>query len=166
MDVHDLDGLYELDSDEDVHEFLGKKPVIDKVQVMENINSFKRQYLDNGTARLAIIDKATGNFIGWSGLKWITESTNSHIHYYDLGYRIIKRYWGLGLATETAIASLHYAFKTLKANEVYAMADCGNVASNRILLKVGLRYIEQFNHYNVPHNWYMIKKEDFILNTF
>ena len=157
----DVDGLFELDSDSQVHRYLGNKPVSQKDQIVETINFIRKQYFDNGIGRWAIIDKKTNNFIGWTGLKFVTETTNNHNNFYDLGYRLIKKYWGQGIATETAFASLEYAFNQLNTNEVYAMSDCENFASNKILKKVGLRYIETFDLDGVNHNWYKIERSDY-----
>ncbi len=157
----DLDGMYELDSDPDVHKYLGNKPVRSKREIIESIDFIRGQYTDNGIGRWAIIYKATNEFIGWTGLKYVTNSTNGHINYYDLGYRLIKRYWGQGIATESALPSLKYAFDKLSANEVFAMAECENIGSNKILRKLGLRFVEVFDYEGIKHNWYKIKKEEF-----
>lgn len=58
------------------------------------IDSIRRQYIENGIGRWAVIDKESNNFVGWSGLKLITAKINNHQNFYDLGYRLIKRYWG------------------------------------------------------------------------
>ncbi|MDW5289626.1 GNAT family N-acetyltransferase [Formosa sp. PL04] len=157
----DIDGMYELDSDPEVHKFLGNNPVTNKDQIIDVIKFIRQQYSDHGIGRWAIINKETNAFIGWTGLKYITELTNNHQNYYDLGYRLIKKYWGQGIATETAFASLEYAFNTLKTNHVYAIADCEHIGSNRILKKVGLTCIETFNYDGDKHNWYKIDKVEF-----
>ena len=157
----DIDGMFELDSDPEVHKYLGKKPLTEKEQVANVINFIRQQYNDNGIGRWAIIDKKTNDFIGWTGLKFVTDLTNNHKNYYDLGYRLIKKYWGQGIATETAIASLNYAFEQLKTKEVYAMADCKNDGSNKILRKVGLNFIEKFYHEGIELNWYKINKNEY-----
>lgn len=157
----DIDGLFELDSDPEVHRYLGNKPVADKNQIIDVINFIRQQYVDNGIGRWAIIDKKTKDFIGWTGLKFVTDLTNKHKNYYDLGYRLKKKYWGQGIATETAFASLDYAFNKLNANEVYAMADCQNDGSNKILKKVGLNFIERFDLDGIEHNWYKIDKSGY-----
>jgi RimJ/RimL family protein N-acetyltransferase len=157
----DVDGFFELDADPDVHKYLGNKPVTDKSQVIEVINFIRQQYIDNGIGRWAIIDKHTNEFIGWTGLKFVTDLTNNHKNYYDLGYRLIKKYWGWGIATETTIASLDYAFEKLNTDEVYAMADCENVGSNRVLKKVGLNFIETFDLGGIRHNWYKIERTEY-----
>ena len=64
--------------------------------------------------------------------------------------------WGQGIATETAIAALDYAFTILNAEEVYAAADCKNIGSNKILQKIGLNLIEAFYYVEIERNWYKI----------
>lgn len=157
----DIDGMFELDADPDVHKYLGNKPVTDKSDIVGAIDFIRQQYSEHGIGRWAIIDKQTNAFIGWTGLKFVTELTNKHKNYYDLGYRLIKKYWGKGIATETAITSLKYAFDQLKANEVYAIANCENDGSNKVLKKVGLHFIETFDHGGIEHNWYKIDKQAF-----
>lgn len=157
----DVDGLFELDADPEVHRYLGNKPVTDKAQILTVIKLIRQQYVDYGIGRWAIIDKQTGRFVGWAGLKFVTELTNNHIYYYDLGYRLLKRYWGQGIATQTAIASLNYAFDNLNTTEVYAMADCENGGSNKILKKAGLNLVETFDLGGIKHNWYKIDKKEF-----
>jgi len=157
----DVDGYFELDADPDVHRYLGSKPVQNKEQIIESIKFIRQQYIDNGIGRWAIIDKKTNAFIGWGGLKLIKVLTNNHINYYDLGYRLIKKYWGQGIATEVAHSSLLYAYDNLHANDVYAMADCKNTASHNVLTKAGLSFIETFDHHGIKCNWYKIDKKDF-----
>lgn len=159
----DIDAMYDLDSDPEVHKYLGNKPVTDKAQIIEVINFVRQQYLDHGIGRWAIIDKKTNDFIGWSGIKFVTDLTNNHKNYYDLGYRLIRRYWGQGIATETAIASLDYAFNILNAEEVYASANIENIGSNKILQKIGLNFIETFYYEDIKCNWYKINKNDYEL---
>jgi ribosomal-protein-alanine N-acetyltransferase len=53
----DLDGMFELDSDPEVHQYLGNKTVSDKNQIAQTINFVRQQYTDRGIGRWAIIDK-------------------------------------------------------------------------------------------------------------
>ncbi len=158
----DLDGMFELDSDPEVHKYLGNKIVTDKNKIVEVINFVRQQYIDYGIGRWAIIDKRTNNFIGWTGLKFVTELTNGHQNYYDLGYRLIRKYWRQGIATETAIVSLDHAFNKLNVDEVYAAASIENEGSNKILKKVGLKFIETFYYDGTKCNWYKIDKNEYI----
>jgi len=157
----DVEGLFLLDSDPEVHRYLGNKPVSNRAQIREVISFIRQQYIDNGIGRWAIIDKKTNDFIGWTGLKFVTDLTNHQQNYYDLGYRISRKYWGQGIATETAIASLDYAFTELNLEELYACANCENIGSNKILQKIGLNFIETFLYDEMPCNWYKITKQGY-----
>jgi [ribosomal protein S5]-alanine N-acetyltransferase len=157
----DLDGMFELDSDPEVHKYLGNKPVTGKDQVIDVIHFIRQQYLDNGIGRWAIVDKKTSDFMGWTGLKFVTDLTNNHKNFYDLGYRLIRKYWGQGFATESAIASLNYAFETMNLDRVYADAHCENEGSNRILRKVGMNFIETFYIEDIKCNRYKIDKNEY-----
>lgn len=155
----DIEGMFELDSDPDIHKYLGTSPITDKDQIITMINFIRQQYIDNGIGRWAIIDKNTNHFLGWAGLKFVTDLTNNHKNYYDLGYRLIKKHWGQGIATEAAIASLNYAFDKLNTDKVYAVANSENNGSNKILSKVGLNFIEKFDLEGIEHNWYEIERK-------
>jgi RimJ/RimL family protein N-acetyltransferase len=152
-------GLFLLDSDPQVHTFLGGNPIKTMGEARLIIQFIRKQYVDNGVGRWAVIEKETGEFVGWAGLKLVTEEINNHINYYDLGYRLLQKHWGKGYATEAASVSLHYAFNQLKAKKVFAMADIRNLASKNVLLKVGLAIVETFNHQGQEYYWFEIDKE-------
>jgi RimJ/RimL family protein N-acetyltransferase len=157
----DVDEMFELHSDPEVHRFLGNKTITSKEQIINIIDFVRQQYIEYGVGRWAIIDKKNNEFIGWTGLEFVTKETNNHKNYYDLGYRLIKRFWGQGIATESAFASLDYAFYKLNAKEVYAIADCENEGSNKILRKVGLKFIETFDLEGIKHNWYKVDRTEY-----
>lgn len=154
----DRNGLFKIDSDPDVNTYLGRKPVENIEQIDDIIQFIRNQYIENGIGRWAMIEKSTTNFIGWTGLKFVKETTNNHCNYYDLGYRLNKKYWGKGLATEAAKASLNYGFNDLNLNEIYAMADSKNSASRNVIEKVGLKHIETFEFNETPYDWFKITK--------
>lgn len=158
----DIDDLFELDSDPEVHRYLGNKPVHDKQKIKELIEFILRQYHENGIGRWATIEKETGEFIGWSGLKLVRENINNHINFYDIGYRFKQRHWGKGYATESAIASLNYAFETLDLNELFAAVHVENAASNRVVSKIGLKQTETFMYDDEPCNWYRISRDQWL----
>ena len=154
----DRNGLFAIDSDPDVNTFLGRNPVEKIEQIDDLITFIRKQYVDNGIGRWAMIEKDTNNFIGWCGLKLVKELTNNYINYYDLGYRLNKNYWGKGFGTEAAKATLDYGFNNMKLKDIYAIADSQNIASKNIIQKVGLKYINTFKLDNTDHDWFEIHK--------
>jgi len=70
-----------------------------------------------------------------------------------------------GIASETAFASLSYAFNTLNLLEDIAMAARDNLTSNRIIQNVGLQLKETFELEGVSHNWYKIENSEYSANS-
>lgn len=97
IEIGDEQGLFEMDSDTEVHRYLGNKPVKTIEEIRQVIHYIQQQYKENGVGRLAVIEKSTGNFIGWTGLKLITDVINKHVNYYDLGYRFIRKFGGVDM---------------------------------------------------------------------
>jgi len=161
IETYDAAGMFQLDSNPEVHEFLGKKPIKTIEETRKMIDSVRNQYLRNGIGRWAIIDKKTADFIGWTGLKY-EEGLRKEFNYYDLGYRLRSEYWGKGIATEAALASLKYGFEKLNLKEIGAAADINHIVSNKILRKIGLKFIETFEYDSALHNWYKIEKAEWI----
>jgi RimJ/RimL family protein N-acetyltransferase len=157
----DASGLFELDSNPEVHRYLGNQPVQSMEEIDRVINLIRQQYAEHGIARWAVIEKESNQFIGWAGLKWITEPIRGRTHYYDLGYRLIPTHWGKGYATEASQALLQYAFDVLNVETVSAMTDIDNLGSNRVLQKIGMTCTGQFLLDGIPHNWYDVQQTDF-----
>ena len=149
-------GIFELDSDAEVHRYLGNKPIESIEQARLSIEFIRQQYITNGIGRWAVVEKNSNNFTGWAGLKLITETINNHSYYYDVGYRFIKRYWGKGYATEAAKACVDYGLNNLNPEQMYGMANCDNKASRKVLEKAGLSYVETFDYNGEETDWFKI----------
>ncbi|MFC0182077.1 Protein N-acetyltransferase, RimJ/RimL family [Pseudarcicella hirudinis] len=157
LQLSDDTGMFELDADPEVHEFLGKTPVLTIEESREVILFIREQYVSNGVGSWAVIEKETNSFVGWAGLKLVKNPVNSHSNFYDLGYRFIRKYWGLGYATEITKAILTYGFEVLQLQEIYAMTEHGNSGSEKVLEKSGFVFQESFELDEVEHLWF--KKE-------
>jgi len=156
----DAYGMFDLDSDIDVHQYLGKNPVKSINQSIADIEFIRKQYVDNGIGRWAVIEKDTNTFIGWAGLKLTTNEVNNHINYYDIGYRFIKKFWGMGYATESAFAAIDYGFEQMGLKEIIGIADIENDGSINVLEKCGLKKVEQFIYNQRMHYWMKIETNE------
>lgn len=160
----DAPGMFAMDSDPAVHTYLGNKPVTSIDTIHEVIKSVRQQYTDNGIGRWAMINKETGEFIGWTGFKLMCTTLNGHTNYYDFGYRMAQKYWGMGLATEGGRAALHYGINQLRFKDIYAITDDGNAASRNVLQKLGFSFQHIFNFdddtfpqfVGTPTTWYKL----------
>jgi [ribosomal protein S5]-alanine N-acetyltransferase len=59
----------------------------------------------------------------------------------ELGYWMAKPFWGKGLMTEAATLATRWAFETLGLHKVRVMCFEGNLASRRVIEKVGYRFL-------------------------
>jgi len=159
--MEDAEGMLELDSDPEVHLYLPDSTIHTLDQAKTSISNIRKQYTVYGIGRWAVIEKESGAFIGWAGLKWNTVPENNKTDFYDLGYRLIRKYWGKGYATEAAKVSVQYGFREMNINEIIGTADSRNIASVKILENVGMKYIETFYEDGIPLYWYSLKKDDF-----
>ena len=93
----------------------------------------RRMAEEGSGARLAIDRVSDGTFVGWCSLTgW-----NPGFRSARMGYCLVEAAWGYGYATEAAGAVLQWAFDTLDLNRVQAETDTRNVASARVLEKLG-----------------------------
>ena len=117
-----------------------------------------------GAALHTGIEKATGEFIGWSGIKFNTgdkEEIGGYRDFYDIGYRFIPRYWGKGYASESSFKTLDFGFNELQIETMCGAAEVENIASNKVLQKIGLRFTNDFMFDGEKINWYELNKEDY-----
>ena len=69
----------------------------------------------------------------------------------EVGYGFHPEFWGRGLATEIAAACLHFGRDELRLPTVVAITRPANLASQRVLTKVGLVYEREVSHEGIPH---------------
>jgi ribosomal-protein-alanine N-acetyltransferase len=152
----DADAFFEMDSDPEVHQYLGNNPVKNIQEIKKVINFIRQQYNDYGIGRWAVIEKSSGEFVGWSGLKFIESPVNNHVNFHDVGYRLLRRHWGKGFATESAKAALNYGFTKMNLEEIFATAMNTNLKSKNALLKCGLKFVEYFDEPRGKCCWFKI----------
>ena len=129
----DADPMFTLHSNRHVLRYWDAPPWKQRAHA-ERFIAVCRQIEQEGTgARLAIERADGGGFIGWCCLvKWNPEFRSA-----KLGYCLNDAAWGHGFATEAARALLHWAFDTLDLNRVESDVDTRNIASGRVLEKLG-----------------------------
>lgn len=157
--VSDAEAFFAMDNNPNVHRYLWNKPTQKIEDTLEIITFVRKQYLDNGIGRFAIISKETKEFMGWAGIKFNTEMVNNKTNFYDIGYRLDEKFWGRGYASEASFAWVQYAFETLKIKTIEAATHIENVASNRILQKIGMQITEQYHEDGVSWNWYQLEND-------
>lgn len=155
----DLEGMFALDKNPNVHRYLGKNPILTIDKSQEYINNIRGQYVTHGIGRYAVILKETNQFIGWCGIKYITEPENGHVNFHEIGYRFIEDYWGKGYGHESAKAWLDYGFNTMNIKTIYASAHIDNKGSRHILENLGMQAKNEFECNTLPCIWFELENK-------
>jgi RimJ/RimL family protein N-acetyltransferase len=134
--IDDAELIYELNQDQEVTRY-----TYDTIYDLDHAravleNTILPQYALYNYGRWAVHTKPGLEFIGWCGLKFRPERKEV-----DLGYRFRRSAWGKGYATEAAFASIQYGFEKLNLPRVIGRAEPGNIASWRVLEKLGMKFV-------------------------
>jgi RimJ/RimL family protein N-acetyltransferase len=110
----------------------------------------------HGFGPWVVIHKADQQLIGHCGLRYWPNTADVEVL-----YALDKRYWGKGLATEGASASLRYGFEQLCLERIIAAAAVDNQASRRVLEKIGLQYEKNFRFGELDVAGYVVTRADY-----
>jgi RimJ/RimL family protein N-acetyltransferase len=129
----DADSLFALHSNAHVLRYWDSPPWSEPARAEKFLTGCRQMAQEGTGVRLAVDRVSDGAFIGWCSLnRWIPDYRSA-----ALGYCFTDAAWGHGYATETARAVVQWAFDTLDLNRVQAETDTRNLASARVLEKLG-----------------------------
>ena len=142
LQPNDASLLFELDSDPEVMRFISKgQPTplarIEK-EYLPRMLGYYRHSPPQGFWAAHLRD--TEEFIGWFHLR----PDKIEPQAMELGYRLKRKFWGRGLATEGSRALLGNAFGEWRYEMVCARTLAVNLASRRVMEKIGLRFEREF----------------------
>lgn len=141
--IADAELLFNMHQHEEVTRYTGDTIPWSSVEAVQMIlrELIMPQY-ELGIGRWAVHRKIDDAFIGWCGLKKISEG-------YDLGYRFLPHYWGMGYATEASGALLNIAMDK-GFSPIIGRCAKANTASWRVLEKIGFTNPTFYNENGVP----------------
>jgi ribosomal-protein-alanine N-acetyltransferase len=149
----DRGALFEIPGDAEVVRYIadGKPFPLEKVkEFLDRAAAYDRE---NGFCRWKVVERSSGEIVGSCGFARPHETREI-----ELGYLFAQKHRDKGFATEIARAAAAYGFKKLGFREIIAMTDVENIASQKVLEKIGFskRGSEIFNG---EENLVFIKKQ-------
>jgi len=154
--LDDLPLLIEQRSDPDVNRYLGGTKLQNPEALAKRIRFYISCYDSHGFGSCAMLWKPTGEVIGAAGLQPLEDTGEI-----EIGYSIIKKFWGLGIGTEAARGWLDYGFNTAGLDRIVAVAQTEHTASRHIMEKLGMRYEKNESHYGIECAFYSISKDEY-----
>ena len=143
----DAPGIYAMNLDPEVNRYTGDGPYASVDVTRETYERYVRDVYPTGFGRWTVLDRATGELLGWCGLKRVEGEI-------DLGYRFVRKAWGRGIATECARACVEWGFREKGVERISAWSHRDNAASTRVLEKLGFRFVRDAEIEGFPVRYY------------
>ncbi|KOG44273.1 GNAT family N-acetyltransferase [Streptomyces decoyicus] len=110
--------------------------VLTREQSEASVARFQAAFEARGWGWWAVEVRATGEFIGFTGLDPVEEAMP--FTGVEAGWRLARPAWGHGYATEAAEAALAYGFTTLALPEILAVTTTTNLRSQAVMRRIGM----------------------------
>jgi len=150
----DLDDLVELDGEPEVQRMADPFGVIIPGDLGERRRyEWERHVVPGGF--YGARERVGHAFVGWFQLEPVPDRPDE----VELGYRLRRRVWGLGYATEGARALVAHALDVLGYRRVFAHSLVANPASIRVLEKAGLTPVGPWSYRDMPGMEYALERE-------
>lgn len=137
----DFEDLCNLNSDPDVMRYLGRGHPLTHAETRAKLDRMLAHWQEKGFGVWSVYHRHNTEYVGRCGL-----ATTHNLGAAEVAYSFHRRFWGQGLATEACRRVLQYSFEVLLLPRVVAVARVENVASQRVMVKLGMAYRKQFEH--------------------
>lgn len=108
---------------------------------------------EHGYGHWAIVSRDHGGVLGWNGLEYLPEVSQT-----EVAYLLSRRAWGKGLATEAARAAIRFGFETAGLEKIIGLVHPDNTGSIRVLEKCGLTFSDRIPLWGLELCRYRIEK--------
>ncbi len=133
----------DLNSDAEVMQFFPSVKTADETR--EQITRIKSHIKQHGFGFFAMERKDNGEFIGFTGL--MRPAFEAHFTpCVEIGWRLNKKSWGYGYATEAGRACLEFGFEDLKFDKIYSFTAVQNIPSEKVMQRIGMVKEGYFDH--------------------
>lgn len=156
----DTEDLYRIYSQPDLFKYMSNEKPLLWEQTRAVINAFTENWQKHHFGVWAVVCKRNQQLIGHCGFKFLENTSEVQI-----GYLLLKPYWGMGLATEAAWAALKYGFEVAQLDRVVAIAKPENIASRRVMEKIGMNYEKEAYYYENDVVYYSITRQTYQLEA-
>jgi RimJ/RimL family protein N-acetyltransferase len=154
----DVERMAEIYADPEVMRYL--RP-LDLEGTRQQLRRFVTQWEVLGFGLWAVEERSSGRLIGRIGLHYHEDWTAS-AYDAEVGWTLERASWGKGLATEGGAASLRYGFETMRMERIISIAHHQNVASRRVMEKLGMRHEGETDWRENPVVWYAISRREWL----
>lgn len=140
----DTTAMHHILNGRDVLKYFPGTPSPSVEQVQRMIGRLLAHWQDKSYGLWAVEHHATGTLLGRCGLQLISETDEV-----EIDFILDRDYWGRGFATEAGQASLQFGFKELNLASIVGIVHPENLASQRVLTKLGLQFVAETEYFGM-----------------
>ncbi|WP_281616047.1 GNAT family N-acetyltransferase [Flammeovirga sp. SubArs3] len=148
--IDDARPFYDMNNDTEVMKYTGDHPFISVDEAKKFILQYTA-YNEFKMGRWTVRRKSDNAYLGWCGLKLHPDTKEV-----DLGFRLIRKYWNKGYATEAGLSCLEWG-KSQNINKIIARCHHENIASQKVIAKLGFQFLKSFEENQ--NEWYQYQIE-------
>ena len=153
--MKDVDPLYQILQEKDILRYFPNPNPPSRERVERLISNQLKHWEQHKLGWWAVEPLFRKQLIGWCGLQFLPETEET-----EVGFLISRAFWGQGLTTEAARTSLLYGFEKLGLRCLVGIAHPENVASQRVLEKLGMSLTAKTRYFGMDCYRYSIERSD------
>jgi len=145
----DKDEFRKLNADQEVMKYF--PDVLSHEESDLVFDRIRKNMAEKGYGLWAVEIKESGDFIGFIGFN------NADFRAFftpciEIAWRLKSEAWGKGFATEGAKRCLRFGFENLGLSEVCSFTSVENTRSEKVMKRIGMIKIAEFDHPEVPED--------------
>lgn len=114
-------------------------------QSAQMVERIEAHFVEHGFGLWAVELKQTGQFAGFIGLA-VPSFETACTPCVEIGWRLDAAFWNQGYASEGAGGALEFGFTQSRLTEIVSFTVPANIASRRVMEKIGMSYVDDFDH--------------------
>ena len=153
--MSDVDALYQILQEQDILRYFPSSKPPPRERVEQLISSQLKHWEEHKLGWWAVEPRFSRKLTGWCGLQYLPETEET-----EVGFLLSNSFWGQGFATEAAKASLRYGFEDLGLKHIVGITHPQNIASQRVLRKLGMSFTVKTRYFGMDCYRYSIDRSD------
>jgi RimJ/RimL family protein N-acetyltransferase len=125
----------------------------ERSRTVTRLEQNEQEWRERGYGLVAIVERATGRFLGRSGLKYWRQFDET-----EVGWVLRPDAWGHGFATEAGRACVEWGFGSLELPYLTAMIVPGNTRSIRVADRIGMHPLRPDVLFDLPVTVYSLDR--------
>jgi [ribosomal protein S5]-alanine N-acetyltransferase len=151
FDMKDFNWLCDLYAKPQVMKYIYDGQIFNQEQTKQRLLNFISEWKENGFGFWVIIEKISGEYVGYSGFRHYEKSEDI-----ELGYILDDCFWGKGYASEIVQNCVSLGFSQYNFQKIMATVVPENIGSIKVLKRAGLDYSNNLIINEIKHHIYQV----------